>query len=271
MRGILDISIVIPAFNEEQRLRPTVEEAVQYFRARQSSFEIVVVDDGSRDGTSRLVSEMEITTPQLRLIRLAANRGKGYAVRTGILNSRGARVLIADADGSTPIAEVERLEEALDRGAAIAIGSRALASTETEVKTKLYRRLIGRTFHLWVRVFAVRGIQDTQCGFKLFTGAAAHDLFSRMLMNGFSFDVEVLLNAQRREYRIAEVPVNWEHRPGSRVNLLKDSLRMARDVVIIRSHAVRRHYDESHVAATPLAIATRSHQPVEMTTLTGRF
>ncbi|HUF66997.1 MAG TPA: dolichyl-phosphate beta-glucosyltransferase [Gemmatimonadaceae bacterium] len=268
----MDISVVIPAFNEELRLRPTVEEAVQYFRARRSAFEIIVVDDGSRDGTSRLVSEMELVIPELRLIRLAANRGKGYAVRTGILNSRGERVLIADADGSTPMAEVERLEEALDGGAAVAIGSRALSSTETEVKAKLYRRLIGRTFHLWVNVFAVRGIRDTQCGFKLFSGAAAHDLFSRVRMNGFSFDVEVLLNAQRREYRIAEIPVNWEHRPGSRVNLLMDSLRMARDVVIIRSHAMRRHYDQSHVAALPLAAATRNHEPVRMTAVsTGRF
>lgn len=260
----MDISVVIPAFNEESRLRPTVDETVEYFRRRRSAFEIIVVDDGSRDGTSRLVSEMELIVPELRLIRLAANRGKGYAVRTGILNSRGARVLIADADGSTPIAEVERLEGALDGGAAVAIGSRALSSAETEVKAKLYRRLIGRSFHLWVKVFAVRGIRDTQCGFKLFGGAAAHDLFSRMRMNGFSFDVEVLLNAQRRGYRIAEVPVNWEHRAGSRVNLLKDSLRMARDVVIIRSHAMRRHYDESHVAALPLAAGARGREPVDM-------
>ena len=185
---------------------------------------------------------------ELRLIRLPANRGKGYAVRTGIVNARGGRILFADADGATPMAEVERLDAALDGGADVAIGSRAVASGEVRVRARLHRRLIGRTFHALVRLLTVDGIRDTQCGFKLFRAEAAHDLFSRMRMDGFSFDVEVLLMARRRGYGIAEVPVNWEHQPGSRVNLVTDSVRMAADLFAIRGHLLRGDYDRPQVA-----------------------
>jgi dolichyl-phosphate beta-glucosyltransferase len=242
------LSVVIPALNEERRLAPTVREAVAFLRGRGGSFEILVVDDGSRDGTSALVRRLAEEAGEVRLIRLAQNSGKGLAVRTGIVNSRGGLVLFADADGATPISELTRLEAALAQGADVAIGSRALHSPETVVHARWYRRLMGRTFHALVRGLTVRGIRDTQCGFKLFRGEVAHDLFSRMRMSGFSFDVEVLLMAQRQGYRIAEVPVNWTHKPGSRINLLRDSLRMARDLFVIRANALRGEYDVPHVA-----------------------
>jgi dolichyl-phosphate beta-glucosyltransferase len=249
MRAQLELSIVIPAYNEEGRLAPTVRDTVAHLRATDRRGEVIVVDDGSLDGTSALVHRLGEELPEVRLIRLAANRGKGYAVRTGVLNARGDLILFADADGATPITELARLEAALAGGADVAIGSRALAASDVRVRARVYRRLMGRLFHQLVRLLTVRGIADTQCGFKLFRGAVAQDLFSRMRMNGFVFDVEVLLMAQRRGYGIAEVPVNWVHQPGSRVNLVLDSLRMARDLFLIRARVMRGDYERPHVAA----------------------
>lgn len=248
MNAPVDLSVIVPAYNEEARLERPLVEARDYFRARGRSVELIAVDDGSRDGTSRLVQRLAEAMPELRLIRLPANRGKGYAVRTGVVNARGRRVLFADADGATPMAEVERLDAALDAGADVAIGSRGLESDEVRVRARLYRRVIGRSFHLLVQALTVRGIRDTQCGFKLFTARAAHDLFSRMRMNRFSFDVEVLLMAQVRGFRVDEVPVNWAHQPGSRVNLVTDSARMAADLFVIRGNLLRGVYDQPQVA-----------------------
>jgi dolichyl-phosphate beta-glucosyltransferase len=248
MRRQPELSIVVPAFNEQGRLEPSIRSYLEYCRERELATELIVVDDGSLDGTSGLVEELSADYPELRLIRLAENRGKGYAVRSGVVNARGALVLFADADGATPISELVRLEDAIRAGADVAIGSRAMAGTGVEVKAKLYRRLIGRAFHLLVESLTVRTIRDTQCGFKLFRGPVAHDLFSRMRMTGFSFDVELLMMAQRRGYRVAEVPVNWVHQPGSKVNLAVDSLRMARDLFVIRGRYMRGEYSSPHLA-----------------------
>jgi dolichyl-phosphate beta-glucosyltransferase len=135
----------------------------------------------------------------------------------------------------------------LDQGADVAVGSRAFIHAGVQVKRKWYRHVMGRTFHGMVALLSVRGVRDTQCGFKLFRGAVAHDLFSRMRMAGFSFDVEVLLMAQRRGYRIAEVPVNWVHQPGSKVRIVRDSLRMSRDLLAIRANSVRGEYDRPRI------------------------
>jgi dolichyl-phosphate beta-glucosyltransferase len=248
MSGSPDLSVVIPAYNEESRIEPTVREIVEYCRAQARNFELILVDDGSRDGTTALGRLLSVEFPELRLIRLAANRGKGYAVRTGIVNAIGRLVLFTDADGSTPIGELSRLEDALAEGADVAVGSRALRAEGIEVQAKLYRHLIGRTFHRMVEKLADAGVKDTQCGFKLFRSAVAQDLFSRMRMNGFSFDVEVLLMARRRGYRVVEVPVNWVHRPGSKVSLAWDSARMAADLLRIRAHCLSGEYETPHLA-----------------------
>ena len=243
-----ELSIVIPAYNEESRIQPTVRDIVEYCRRTGRSFELIVVDDGSQDGTSTVAWNLATEFPELRLIRLAANHGKGYAVRTGVVNAIGRSVLLTDADGATPIGEIERLETALNSGADVAVGSRALRADGVRVKAKIYRHLIGRTFHLLVEWLADGGVKDTQCGFKLFRSPVAQDLFSRMRMNGFSFDVEVLLMARRRGYQVAEVPVNWTHQAGSKVRLTSDSLRMAADLIRIRAHCLSGDYEAPHVA-----------------------
>ena len=258
MRSQPDLSIIVPAYNEELRLEATVRAYLDHLRGAERSVELIVVDDGSTDGTSLLVERLTAAYPELRLIRLAENRGKGYAIRTGVVNARGRAILFADADGATPITELGRLEDALGQGTDIAIGSRAMHGDGVRVRTRLYRRVIGRAFHLLVETLAVRGIQDTQCGFKLFRAPVGHDLFSRMRMDGFSFDVEVLMLAQRRRYTIAEVPVNWTHQPGSKVNLAVDSLRMALDLVVIRVRGLSGEYDEPHLAAWAQSDPVRS-------------
>jgi len=241
-------SVVIPAFDEELRIERTLLGMVAYFRGVPAAVEILVVDDGSRDGTSSVVARVARSYPEVRLIRLAQNHGKGYAVRTGVVNATGARIVVADADGATPIEELARLDRALVDGADVAIGSRAVTRGDgVTVRRRWYRHVMGRTFHFLVRSLTVRGVEDTQCGFKLFRGPVAHDLFSRMRMSGFSFDVEVLLMAQRQGYTIREVPINWVHQPGSKVRVVRDSLRMAADLVVIRANHLRGEYDRHRV------------------------
>jgi hypothetical protein len=231
----LSLSVVIPAYNEAGRLEPTVRSIASWLEGRGRSFEIIVVDDGSHDGTHDLVARLSSEIEHVRGIRLPENRGKGCAVRTGVMNATGERVLFADADGATPIQEIERLDAALDAGAHGAIGSRELATGGVRTEVRFYRRALGRAFHALVSTIAVRGYRDTQCGFKLFRREIAHDLFARLKSDGFSFDVELLLLARKLDYVIREVPVNWTHQPGSRINLVTDSVRMAIDLFAIRA------------------------------------
>jgi dolichyl-phosphate beta-glucosyltransferase len=248
MRDAIALSVVIPAYNEAGRLPSTLRDLRAFLDRDGRRAEVIVVDDGSTDETSEAVRRVGSDDPRVRLIRLPQNRGKGYAVRTGVVNAAGRLVLFADADGATPFAELARLEEHLRQGASIAIGSRALRDTKTRVEARIHRRVAGRMFHAVVRLSAIRGFVDTQCGFKLFDASAAQDLFSRMRMTGYSFDVELLLMATRTGYRVAEVPVNWSHQPGSKVRVVRDGLRMAVDVLRIRMNAVRGLYDEPHIA-----------------------
>jgi dolichyl-phosphate beta-glucosyltransferase len=256
-----DLSIVIPAYNEESRIAPTVRDIVVYCRTRARAFELIVVDDGSRDGTTGVGRCLSEEFPEVRLIRLPANHGKGYAVRSGVVNAVGRIILFADADGATPISEIERLESALNGGADIAAGSRALRAAGVQVRAKVYRHLIGRTFHRLVEWLTDCGVKDTQCGFKLFKSGVAQELFSRMRMNGYSFDVEVLMMARRLGYRVAEVPVNWTHMPGSKVRLTVDSFRMAADLFRIRAHCLRGEYEAPHLAAWNPHLEARSNVP----------
>ncbi|MEM7480777.1 MAG: dolichyl-phosphate beta-glucosyltransferase [Acidobacteriota bacterium] len=224
------LSVVIPAYNEAERLVPTLDRVVEYLSGRAGSWEILVVDDGSEDATA------EVATGQsgVRVLRQPANAGKGAALRRGVEESLGARVLLCDADLSTPIEDLERLEPALDRGVDLAMGSRAVVGSDVAVRQPLYRELMGKTFNLFVRVFGVGGFRDTQCGFKLLKGKVARELFADLKTDGFAFDVELVWLARRRGYRIAEVGVRWANSEDSRVDPIFDSARMLRDILRMR-------------------------------------
>jgi dolichyl-phosphate beta-glucosyltransferase len=227
-------SVVIPAFNEARRLPRYLYEVLSYYDGRDEAYEVLVVDDGSRDDTAARVAEMAAERPTLRVLVHPANQGKGAAVRAGMREARGALRLMADADGATPIVEVKRLEAALQAGADIAVGSRALPDPSVVVRARTHRRLSGRLFHGATRVVGVRSVVDTQCGFKLFRGPVADALFAALRTHGFGFDVELLLRAERAGYRIAEVPVNWADQPGSKVGVLKDGPRMLAEILAAR-------------------------------------
>ncbi len=213
------LSVVIPAYNEADRLPRTLARLDAYLRAASADHEIVVVDDGSEDGTAEVARASGL--PSLTVMGHEPNRGKGYAVRRGMLAARGALRLMSDADLSTPIEDLTRLRKALDTGADIAIGSRALPTSNVEVRQPWYREGMGRVFNLFVRLVALPDIHDTQCGFKLFTAAAAEMAFAPARLDGFSFDVETLYIASRRGLRIAEVPVTWRNDAATRVGLLR--------------------------------------------------
>lgn len=228
------LSIVIPAYNEQNRLPKTVAETISWCSMRRLAFDLTVADDGSTDetlATARLLARNDARIHVLSCPHL----GKGAAVRAGILASTGEVVMFMDADGATPLPEVSKLLRAIGLGNDVAIGSRvARGAALIEVRTSLHRRLIGRVFAFFVNVLAVTGIADTQCGFKMFRRAAADAVFSRQRSAGFAFDVEVLYVARRLGFSIAEVPVNWDSQPGSKVNILTDSVRMLWDVARVR-------------------------------------
>lgn len=239
----MQLSIIIPAYNEELRLPSTLDSINQYISStfKEEQVEVIVVSDGSTDGTERIVREAGMSS--LRLLSYKRNRGKGFALRYGVLESKGALVLINDADGSTPIKEFDRLKSFIDDKTQVVIGSRAMTSAETKVKTVWYRKFIGRTFAAIVNFLIVPGISDTQCGFKLFTRKAADELFGRQRSERFSFDVELLFLANRLGFKSKEVSVNWTNTPGSKVNLVKDSISMLIDIFRFRWMAICGIYD----------------------------
>ena len=239
MNPDLRLSVVIPAYNEETRIVSTLERVVAYLDTHWQPYEVLVVSDGSTDRTEALVQAFAQNHPQVRLLAYLLNRGKGHAVRYGMVRAQGRWVLFSDADLATPIEELEKLAHALESGVAIAIGSRPLRESQLIVRQPFYREWAGRAFNKVVQLLAVRGIHDTQCGFKLFTHEAVQAIFPLCRLGGFSFDFEVLFYAQRLGYPIAEVPVCWMHQEGSKVRLLRDGLRMLRDLVWLRLSTLR--------------------------------
>jgi len=252
---IVDLSIVIPAYDEVQRIRPTLERIHRFLSGLAASgpltWEVLVVDDGSKDGTAELVDNVAELIPNLRCIRQVPNRGKGAAVRLGMLEARGAVRVMCDADCSMPPEELPRLLAAIGRGdAEIAIGSRYADGARIATRQPLYRRLWSRLCNRVIQRALVPGIRDTQCGFKAFTAPVADDLFRRARIDGWAFDLEILALARRRGYPIAEVAVTWTDDARSRVNPLRDLVKVVREAVAIRRNLRRGVYGRLTAPAT---------------------
>lgn len=242
-----ELSIVIPAYNEEGRLGRGLARIREYFSGNRTppsvapeiglnQLEILVVDDGSKDGTARIAEEWAREMPCVRLVSNRENRGKGYSVRHGMLEARGRLALFTDADLSSPIEEIEKLLAALAAGNDIAIGSRALDRSLISIHQARHRELGGIVFNGLVRVVTGLRFHDTQCGFKLFRREPSRIIFEQQRIERFGFDPEILFLAKRHGLRIAEVPVRWAHDPATKVQVLRDSVMMFRELVAIRSN-----------------------------------
>ncbi|OGD25591.1 MAG: hypothetical protein A2V57_05035 [Candidatus Aminicenantes bacterium RBG_19FT_COMBO_65_30] len=235
----IHLSVVFPVYNAEKRIAATLAATVAYLAGKPFAAEIVVVDDGSMDRTAEVARETLAGRVPSKVIRRERNLGKGASVREGVLASSGAIVLFSDDDLSTPIGECDKLLAALDAGADIAIGSRALPDSVIRVRQRRPREWMGKTFNLLVRLFVLKGYRDTQCGFKAFRRAAALDVFSRLQTAGFGFDVEALVLCRELGYRVAEVPVVWSDSRPSRLRLVGGSLGMLKELWRIRRRARR--------------------------------
>lgn len=233
------LGVIIPAFNEEVRLGHTLERLAEYYSSQPYTWHVTVISDGSTDGTNELVESFASRNPNFSLHAYSPNRGKGYAVRTGILAAEGELLLFCDADLATPQEETEKLLVHMREGADVAIGSRPLKDSNLERRQPIYREVLGRAFNATVQLLAIKGIKDTQCGFKMFTHAAAQAIFSRGTMDGFSFDFEALMIARDLGLRIDEVPIRWSHQEGSKVVLMRDGPRALRDLIKLRMRGKR--------------------------------
>lgn len=231
------LSIVIPCYNEEQRLPRTLDRIEQYMEGRPMSHELILVDDGSADGTRLIMDAAADRHPAVRVEALPHNCGKGRALAVGVAAAIGAEILVTDADLSTPIEELEKLQAAIDAGAGVAIASRAVRGSRVELSQPLYRVVMGKVFNLIVQLLLLPGIWDTQCGFKLFRAEVAHAAFAALTTDGFGYDPEVLYHARKRGVTIAEVPVVWRNSAPTKVSAIRSSLDMLRHVAWVRFRA----------------------------------
>ena len=243
MRSVF-LSIVIPTYNEEALISGTLAQVAEFLKTRGYTWEVVVADDGSTDTTARLVEVFAQGNPQVRLLRLS-HRGKGSAVRGGMLEAKGKYRFLCDADLSMPIEQVERFLPPQAQGLDLAIGSRE-ASGARRFGEPGHRHMMGRFYNALVRIMAVPGLRDTQCGFKCFRGQIVPLLFRRQTMEGFAFDVEVLFLARKAGLVIREIPIDWHYRQGSKVRPLRDAFAMTRDLLNIRWRNWRSGYDRVH-------------------------
>ncbi len=230
-----DLSVIIPAYNEERRLPKTIERIEAYLSARSLAAEIIVVDDGSSDGSAALIESYRKRVPALRIVSNGRNHGKGFSVRHGMLEARGEIALFTDADLSTPIEEADKLIAALTKeGCDVAIGSRGLDRKLIEVHQSAIREQSGILFNKMVRLITGIPLSDTQCGFKAFRRDRTRIIFEQQRIEGFGFDPEILFLSQRHGLRVAEIPVRWSHDPATKVHVLSDGLGMLFDLLVIR-------------------------------------
>lgn len=244
-KNIYDLSIIIPAYNEENRIKNTLLSIHDYLSDKKITAEILVVNDGSKDKTAEVVKNYQNKITNLKIINFEKNSGKGAAVKQGIMESKGKLVLFTDADNSTPIEEFEKLQKSMtDQNAQIAIGSRYLQDSSVRIKQPRYRVLLGRAGNLLIRAFLIDGISDTQCGFKLFTHDAAKNIFQFQKIKRFGFDMEALVVANYLGYKIIEVPVSWFNSAESRVRPIKDALVTLKDLVYIKLNIWSGRYND---------------------------
>ena len=242
------LSIIIPAYNEAARIGATLERVLSCVRERGWQAEVLVVNDGSTDGTAAVVQHWARTHPELHLIENQGNCGKGFSVRNGLLQASGTIVMFTDADLSSPIEEAERLFETIAAGADVAIGSRWLDRQKQTKHQPLYRRFFGRCYNWLTRTVMGLPYRDTQCGFKAFRREAAQCIFRLQTIERWGFDPEILFIAQKLHLRIVEVPVTWGHDERSRISYLRDGTQMLREMMEIRSNSLRGRYDRAIAA-----------------------
>jgi glycosyltransferase involved in cell wall biosynthesis len=237
-----DYSIIIPAYNESQRIAASLERIINFRSTAAWHAEIVVVDDGSRDNTAEIARRYAAQCPQVRLVQNPGNRGKGYSVRNGMLHARGALLIFSDADLSSPIEEAAKLVAAIRDGAGVAIGSRWMRPELMTERQPVYRQLFGRIFNLLLRVLLGLNFKDTQCGLKAFSRAAADQIFPRQRIERWGFDPELLFLARQLGFPTVEVPVQWAHDERSKINPLKDGIKMFTEVLRVRWYALTGKY-----------------------------
>jgi dolichyl-phosphate beta-glucosyltransferase len=240
-------SLIFPAFNESKRLAPTLDTVLSYVSQQHWKAEIIVVDDGSTDGTADIVREYIRHNPIVRLVQNDGNRGKGYSVRNGMLNAHGDVLLFSDADLSSPISEAPKLLSALEGGADFAIGSRWLNSATQTQRQSPIRQLFGRVYNLLLRAVLGLPYRDTQCGFKALTRQAARLIFSAQKIERWGFDPELLFLAKLYKLRVAEVPVEWAHAGNSKINPLTDGFKMFGELLSIRWNGISGKYADPAV------------------------
>lgn len=245
-------SIVLPAYNERDRIAGTLDRILAHATGRGWKSEVIVVNDGSSDDTAEIVREYARKHAVLRLLENPGNRGKGYSVRNGMLHARGDILLFSDADLSSPIEEADKLFAAIATGADVAIGSRWLNPRLQIRRQPLHRRLFGRIFNLALRVILGLQFRDTQCGFKAFTRRSAQAIFPLQKIERWGFDPELLYLARKFGFAVSEVPVAWSHREGTRINPLRDGIRMFGEILRIRWYALKGNYAPSGAVSEPL-------------------
>jgi dolichyl-phosphate beta-glucosyltransferase len=227
-------SVIIPAYNESQRILPTLDRISEYFKNYFINFEIIVVNDGSNDNTLEILLQAKNSIKTLQVTGYDVNKGKGFAIKFGVNISKGDFILISDADLSTPIEEVEKLMFYCESGYDIAIGSRALKESEIIIRQPWWREFMGKSFNKIVRIIANIDFSDTQCGFKLFRGEIGRSLFRKSKIDRFAYDIEILYLAKKEGYKIKEVPIKWLNSPYSKVKPFKDSLQCLKDLIKIK-------------------------------------
>ena len=234
------LSFVIPAFNEENRLLKTIHLVNVFLKAKYPNYEIIIVDDGSTDGTLFLSRKLAQKYSNIQVITYDKNFGKGYAVKTGVLSSKGDFIFFMDADGSTPIEELPKFLEKLESGADVVIGSRHLKGSDREVEQPFFRRMFGRLANLLIQFVLLPGITDSQCGFKGFKRDVALTLFREQEIYGWGFDFEILALARRYGFSIVEVPVRWLHAEGSRMRPFRSAFYTLRELIKVRLRLLMR-------------------------------